>query len=223
MSLLGSAGLSKKENIKNWLDKKINNTMNNEYIRKFEYSINEDLSVNINGSIHILNNDIIQESLPNFIEFNEISNYFHCSYVGLTSMKGFPKIIYESFDAAGNELSSFENIPKYVKKNASLSSNNIKTFDYISNIDFIGFLNIAHNNFDKNADFTELLKLQPGQLTGLAIHGNRIDEKIISELAKKLRLIPVIENKLNTIDKFAITNLKVQPRRGDKDLGFLLY
>ena len=86
-----------KQDIKNWLD---SNKIKN-------YSINEDLSVDVNGDVW-LDNKILTE-IP--VKFNIIKGIFDCDNNQLTSTEFFPNEVYGIFFCYGNKFKNLDNFP----------------------------------------------------------------------------------------------------------------
>ena len=110
-----------KDEIKEWLDEyKIKN-----------YTINDDLTVDVNGNVHLLG---FKSSIFPF-HFGKVSGSFycdcanleslkgapisvggnfHCSYNNLKSLKGAPTFVGGSFICWGNDLKSLKHLPKFI-------------------------------------------------------------------------------------------------------------
>jgi hypothetical protein len=80
--------LTTKQEIKNWLD---------EYRIK-NYTINQDLSVDVDGSVFLYENHLLE--IP--VKFNIINGNFYCGYNQLTSTDFFPKEIYGYLNCCKN-------------------------------------------------------------------------------------------------------------------------
>jgi hypothetical protein len=89
-----------KISIKFWLDKmKITN-----------YTINEDLTVDVNGSFFLSDKNL--KTLP--ITFNYVKNTFYCQNNELTDLKGFPCEVGELY-FYNNPIINLDNLPQIVK------------------------------------------------------------------------------------------------------------
>ena len=74
------------------------------------YTVNDDGSIDVNGSVDLYNCNITE--LP--LVFNKVSGYFDCSCNRLTSLKGSPKWVGSYFSCSKNKLKSLEFSPDYV-------------------------------------------------------------------------------------------------------------
>ena len=92
--------LTNKQEIENWLD---------EY-KVINYTINEDLTVDVDGSVDL--------SFKNFkvipVKFNIIKGYFSCSDNRLTSTDFFPKELYGTLYGYNNNFKNLDNFPKII-------------------------------------------------------------------------------------------------------------
>ncbi len=74
------------------------------------YSINEDMSVSVDGDVFLYKMDLIE--IP--IKFKKVSGYFDCSCNGLTSLINSPIEVLGSFNCGNNNLRSLKHCPEYV-------------------------------------------------------------------------------------------------------------
>ena len=86
-----------------------------EICEKYEienYTINDDGSIDVNGSVRLYNKGLTE--LP--LTFNRIEGYFDCSNNKLTTLKGSPKWVDSDFYCSwtDNRLTSLEFSPEYV-------------------------------------------------------------------------------------------------------------
>jgi hypothetical protein len=96
--------LTNKQDIKNWLHS--NKVIN--------YTINEDLSVDVYGDVYL--NDKNLTVIP--IRFNIIKGGFCCENTKLTSTESFPKEVYGYYGGVycyNNNLKNLDNFPKLVE------------------------------------------------------------------------------------------------------------
>ena len=77
------------------------------------YTINEDGSIDVDGSVYINNRDLIK--IP--FKFRNVSVYFTCSNNQLTSLEGAPNTVGGSFNCHNNQLTSLECAPNTVGGN----------------------------------------------------------------------------------------------------------
>jgi hypothetical protein len=89
------------------------------YVRKLrirDYTINNDLTVDVDGDVDIgknrLNFEI--EKLP--IKFGYVSGHFDITHHKLTTLEGCPREVGESFDCSDNELTTLIGSPREVGK-----------------------------------------------------------------------------------------------------------
>lgn len=120
--------------IKSWLDS----------MEIKDYIINDDYSVDVNGSVNISNKKI--KKIPvkfRFIQGNfdcsrnnlitlknsptKINGNFNCSNNKLSSLNMSPGEIYGHFNCAHNKLTSLENGPNFVRKSFDCSNNKLTT------------------------------------------------------------------------------------------------
>ncbi len=104
-----------------------------EWLKRYKiinYTINDDLSVNVNKSVY-LNNENLKE-IP--IQFNKVNRTFVCSFNQLTSLIGSPKEVNGHFSCFNNNLTSLKYSPKRIKGWFYCFNNNLKKIElqYIS-------------------------------------------------------------------------------------------
>jgi hypothetical protein len=126
------------------------------------YHINEDGSVDVNGSVVL--DHINLKKIP--ITFNRVLGDFWCQGNELTSFENFPKVIGGRLKASRNKINSLVGFPKFLNSpdrgwhqlmvRIDLSNNNIRTFDGVSNIydgNGIGYINLNSNPINKPWNF----------------------------------------------------------------------
>jgi hypothetical protein len=92
--------LKTKEEIIKWLERyKVEN-----------YTINEELTVDVNGNIDLNSKNI--KSID--VNFNKINGSFYCHHNKLTNLKGCPKEVSGDFFCSHNKLISLEGCPDKV-------------------------------------------------------------------------------------------------------------
>ena len=90
------------------------------------YTINDDLSIDISGGVFLRNKKL--EYLP--LRFNYVSGSFNCSYNRkLRSLKGSPQRVGGDFICEYNELKTLEGCPQKVGKDFYCSYNELKTLE----------------------------------------------------------------------------------------------
>jgi hypothetical protein len=85
------------------------------------YTVNDDESIDVNGSVDLSFNDLTE--LP--LVFNKVTGDFYCSHNVLTSLKGSPKWVGGYFDCYNNQLTSLEFSPEYVGTNFYCYNNDL--------------------------------------------------------------------------------------------------
>ena len=94
------------------------------------YTINNDMTVDIDGSVELF--DAKLEELP--LNFNRISGGFDCDDNFLTSLKGAPKYVGSHFFCSNNRLESLKYSPEYVGYQFYAFQNKIKTLEYFPEV-----------------------------------------------------------------------------------------
>lgn len=74
------------------------------------YTINDDLSVDVDGSVYIHEKKI--KEIP--ISFNKVTGNFKCTEINLTTLKGVPNEVGGDFNCSYNNLTSLEYSPTIV-------------------------------------------------------------------------------------------------------------
>lgn len=109
-----------KNDIINWLD-----SMNIQ-----NYTINDNLTVNVHGSV-----DISYKKLSYFpVQFNRIGGDFDCSHNELTSLKRFPKVVQGKLSCSYNEISYFFAHSMIVVRDFYCSNNGLLSLRNLPNI-----------------------------------------------------------------------------------------
>ena len=91
-------------------NEQIINDICKEYVIE-NYTINEDGSIDVDGSVLISNNPHLKQ-LP--IRFNKVSGFFNCSRNSLTTLDGCPKEVGGYFSCGENQLTSLIGCPEVV-------------------------------------------------------------------------------------------------------------
>ena len=99
-------GIGKRFLIEKWLEK-----MHVKY-----YKINDDMTIDSIESCFIISDDKNIGIFPEYIQFNRINGHFRCNDCGLTSLRGCPYYVDESFFCSRNYLTSMKYAPKIVKE-----------------------------------------------------------------------------------------------------------
>jgi len=107
---LSSLGVGKIDLIKKWLEKLTIESKENR-CAVGEFKINDDLSINVKGSLSLPDN---YRDLPSYIQFFAVDGFFNCSYCNMTSLRGCPKQVEGYYKCSYNQLTSLEYGPEYV-------------------------------------------------------------------------------------------------------------
>ena len=94
-------------------------------IRVSMITINDDLTVDVNGSVDISNKDL--HFIP--IQFGRVKDRFDCSNNKLSSLKGSPREVGHDFECGNNMLSSLKGSPRIVEGDFDCQSNQLITFN----------------------------------------------------------------------------------------------
>jgi len=105
------------------------------------YKINNDLTVDVDGSVQMNGFDLI--SIP--FQFGKVTGEFDCSSNKLVSLKGCPYYIGGSFDCGGNLIKNLQYSPKIVDGSFICRNNNISSLQGVSEKIGGGFY--CNNNF----------------------------------------------------------------------------
>ena len=116
--------------------------MNNiEFIKNFcekynitNYTINDDLSIDVYDDVYIDFDPFIGSNKLNYIpiKFNKVSGYFSCSDNNLKSLKNSPIYVGRSFYCDNNMLTSLEYSPDYVGGDFICNYNRFTSLKYLS-------------------------------------------------------------------------------------------
>ena len=107
-----SENFKTKEEVQSWLDK----------MRIKNYTINDDLTVDVTGNVKISWNHLTR--IP--VQFGIVSGYFDCGHNDLKSLQGCPKEVGGDYSCAYNKLTTLEGGPKEVKGNIWCNNNKAK-------------------------------------------------------------------------------------------------
>lgn len=99
----------------------------NSICRKYDiinYTINEDGTVDVDGSVYLYNKGLTQ--IP--LKFGKISGPFDCDNNKLTSLEGSPKYVGGYFSCNGNQLKTLEGGPEIVIGEYHCNNNQLVNF-----------------------------------------------------------------------------------------------
>jgi len=116
---LEGLGLGKPALIKKWL----------EDYDIFKYTINDDLTIDVNEHVVIIGENI--EKIPDYIQFNNVTGNFKIKFSHLKSLRGFPIRVTGICSCSGNKLESLEYCPKYIGDDFYCDSNLITNLKFI--------------------------------------------------------------------------------------------
>ena len=139
------------------LENQNTNNIDIELLKKYvygtpgKYTINDDGSIDVKGSVNVNIKNIAK--IP--FKFGIVSGNFNCSDNQLTSLLGAPKTVGGSFYCSNNQLTSLEGAPNSVGGDFYCSNNQLTSLE--------GAPNIVGGNFycydNPNLSYTELFKI----------------------------------------------------------------
>jgi hypothetical protein len=167
-----------KEKIEDWLK--------NYGIRN--YSINDDLTVDVIGYINLTNNDLLE--IP--VQFGIVKGDFFCGQNKLTSLKGTPYHVTGTFDCSENNLANLDDSPKIIGYDLNCSKNPLIS---LGNFDTQLKRNFIHNS--KTHKILELAqhyvqsvtpngKISTLVLPGIELNSILLSLKLETELSKNI-------------------------------------
>lgn len=110
--------LKTKEEIKGWLDGK----------QITSYTINEDLSVDVNANVQLSFKAI--QNLP--VQFGIVKGSFSCTNNNLKTLKGSPRVVIGDFNCSSNKLESLVGGPQEVGKIYNATKNKLISLEGIA-------------------------------------------------------------------------------------------
>jgi hypothetical protein len=113
-----------------------------EYYKIENYTIDDDLSIDVDGSIGLYNKNL--EHLP--LKFNYVHGGFQCNRNKLKSLEGCPKTVGGDFYCFTNELKSLEGCPKTVGGDFYCFTNELKDLEHFPEVN--GRIDIEENPVD---------------------------------------------------------------------------
>jgi len=103
------------------------------------YTINDDLSIDVDGNVDLSSRNL--EYLP--LRFNYIEGSFDCSNNELKTLEGCPQIVNGDFDCSDNKLESLEGSPKTVGVDFYCYKNELKDLEHFPEVS--GTIDIEDN------------------------------------------------------------------------------
>jgi len=113
-----------------------------EYYKIENYTINDDLSIDVDGSIGLYNKNL--EHLP--LKFNYVDGSFECQGNKLKSLEGCPKTVNGDFYCFTNELETLEGCPQTVGGDFYCFTNELKDLEHFPEVN--GRIDIEENPVD---------------------------------------------------------------------------
>lgn len=109
------------------------------------YHINFDYSVDVYGSVNLVNYSSNLDIIP--IVFNRVYGSFYTNSVNLKTLMNSPVHVDGNFDCSNNLLESFEHCPKFVGGKFKANNNLIKSLDFFSEI-INSSINLSNNKLE---------------------------------------------------------------------------
>jgi hypothetical protein len=103
------------------------------------YTINNDLSIDVDGNVII--GYTLLEYLP--LRFNHVSGYFDCSGNRLKSLEGCPQTLDSGFYCTNNNLESLKDCTQTINGDFMCSNNKLTDLEYFPEVE--GHIRIAEN------------------------------------------------------------------------------
>jgi len=103
------------------------------------YSINDDLSIGVDGGVYLHNLKL--EYLP--LKFNYVNGNFDCGYNELKTLEGSPQTVSGNFSCYSNELKSLEGGLQTVGGDFDCYRNELKDLEHFPEVS--GDIDIGHN------------------------------------------------------------------------------
>jgi Leucine-rich repeat (LRR) protein len=91
----------------------------------YNYTINEDDSIDVNGSVDLSDKELTK--IP--LKFRNVSGYFYCSDNNLASLEGCPKSVGSDFSCRYNKLTSLEGCPESVGRSFLCYNNKLTSLE----------------------------------------------------------------------------------------------
>jgi len=104
------------------------------------YTINDDLSIEVDGDVHLVEKEL--EYLP--LKFNYVSGSFYCYKNELKSLKGCPQTVGTNFECSYNKLKTLEGCPQTVGGYFDCFGNELKSLEGCPQTVF-GYFNCGGN------------------------------------------------------------------------------
>lgn len=130
--------LKTKDEIKDWLDR----------YKVSSYTINDDLTVDVDGSVNLMNNYLTE--IP--IQFGVVKGDFFCCENKLISLKGVPYEVAGTFNCAVNHLNNLNDCPQIIGYDFNCTQNPL--------ISLSGFKCQINRDFLHNSKTHKIIELE---------------------------------------------------------------
>lgn len=116
-------GIGSRKIIEQWIENINNNHTGGNYIPFEKYIIDEQLRINVHQHSYLPDNC---GDLPEYINFGKIKGLFSVINCDLTTLRGMPEYVQQSFYCSKNNLTSLKFAPKYVGGDFKCENNIVK-------------------------------------------------------------------------------------------------
>jgi hypothetical protein len=110
----------------------------------YNYTINPDDTIDVNGDVFLYNELGDMEKLP--VKFGKVSGNFNIRNNKLTTLEGCPYYIGSNFSCHNNRLTTIEGCPKIINGYVWCSRNTLTTLKGIEKCEIFGDFNCQNNN-----------------------------------------------------------------------------
>lgn len=145
----------------------------------YRYTINEDLSVDVRGSVDLLRCDLTK--MP--FQFGEVTGDFNCGHNILETLEGCPKRVGGSFAFGYNYIESLDWFPSQVGGDIYGSNNKLTSFEGLPST-LNGSLLLSHNDIKSFIGFPINFRKD----TPLNLSMNPVEEMLFGDLS----MIPLL-------------------------------
>lgn len=123
-------------------------------LRINNYTINDDLSVDVNDVVVLAHHDLTE--IP--VKFNRVTKSFLCQHNKLKTLKNAPQYVGGDFNCSSNQIKELTHSPKIVKGHFSCSKNKIENFKGIAD-EIGGRLDATSNKINTLDNFPKKVKM----------------------------------------------------------------
>ena len=165
------------------------------------YTIKNDMSINVYGEVYISKLDLIE--IP--LNFNIVEGDFNCYKNRIKSLQGAPKIVKGDFDAGYNKLTSLEFMPIEISSDAFFDNNDLKTLKGMTEQSNNALINLQNNKLES------LMYMKKG-FKEIALHNNKLNSlKYLPDDCKELTAANNNIRDLNYIKNLNILQINDNP------------